>query len=157
MLRMPENLKLYGPYTRKDGRKHVIVITRDESGKIVKRETISYPKFLVEGMLLQELPKGYTVDHNDRDFTNDHPSNLVVRMFSDHIQLDALRVKVSDVQCPMCDKTFTPTVDQRNPRNGIAGPFCSRRCGGLYGAGVQNGASKLDRIELTKEYYRLEK
>ena len=38
-----ENLKVFGPYVRKDGRKHVVL--QDPNTK--KLKTVSYPKYLV--------------------------------------------------------------------------------------------------------------
>jgi hypothetical protein len=43
-------MKIYGPYTRKDGRKHVIV--HYDGGRI---RTVSYPKWLMEQHLGREL------------------------------------------------------------------------------------------------------
>ena len=65
-------MKIYGPYTRKDGRKH-IVLRKD--GKL---QTISYPRFLLEEKLGRKLLPEETVDHIDEDISNDDPSNLQI-------------------------------------------------------------------------------
>ena len=83
---------------------------------------------------------GLTVDHLDRDKTNDDLSNLVVRPRSEHIKLDATRVKVSPVLCPICGTEFIPSKAQRSKYHSErAGPFCSRSCAGKYGKSVQMG------------------
>lgn len=65
-------MKIYGPYTRKDGRKHVIL---RKDGKL---QTISYPRFLLEEKLGRKLLPEETVDHIDEDLSNDDLSNLQV-------------------------------------------------------------------------------
>lgn len=149
--------KLYGPYLRKDGRKHVCLIKHAEDGSIAIRRTKSYPKYLVEQRLGRLLRPNETVDHQDRDFTNDEISNLIVRKLNGHVSIDALRVNVEEVSCPICTVMFTPSKDQRNLKKNIAGPFCSRKCKGRYGSSVQAGAPTLNRTPIAKTYYRLNK
>lgn len=64
-------MKISKPYTRPDGRKHVI-ITRDDGTKTTR----SYPRYLLEEKLGRPLLDDETVDHIDGDFTNDSPENL---------------------------------------------------------------------------------
>jgi len=47
-------MKVYGPYTRKDGRQHVILY---ENGT---RKTVSYPKYLLETKLGRPLDSNET-------------------------------------------------------------------------------------------------
>lgn len=66
---------IYGPYIRKeDGRKHVILY--NSAAKV--RTTLSYPKYLVERMLGRVLIEPETVDHINKDFTDDRLENLRV-------------------------------------------------------------------------------
>ena len=65
-------MKVYGPYTRKDGRQHVVLY---ESGV---PKTVSYPKFLLEQKLGRSLNADETCDHIDNDYTNNDVSNLQV-------------------------------------------------------------------------------
>jgi len=67
-------LKVYGPYLRKDNRKHVILIDKEKN----LRRTISYPKYLLMKKLNREFKKNETTDHVDEDFTNDNISNLQI-------------------------------------------------------------------------------
>jgi len=62
--------KVYGPYTRKDGRKHVI----HYDGKT--RKTQSYPRFLMERHLGRPLLPEEHVDHINGDYTDDRLENL---------------------------------------------------------------------------------
>jgi hypothetical protein len=64
-------MKIYGPYLRKDGRKHVIIIHDNGIS-----QTRSYPRLLLEQKLGRSLTDEETVDHIDGDFTNDAPENL---------------------------------------------------------------------------------
>lgn len=148
-----------GPYPRPDGRQHVVLNNSTAiAGEKGKTKTISYPKALAEHLIGRRLKPNETIDHNDRDKTNDSGRNLVIRDRAEHSSLDALRVKVEDVCCVECGATFTPSRDQHNGRAETkAGPFCSRRCSGTYGARVQNGGQVIERISVEKEYYRTDK
>lgn len=65
-------MKIYGPYTRKDGRKHIIL---RKDGKL---QTISYPRYLLEKKLGRKLLPEETVDHIDENISNNDLSNLQV-------------------------------------------------------------------------------
>ena len=138
-------MKVYGPYTNKEGRQFVILVYEDGSKK-----TKSYPKFLVEQKLGVELDeKTQTIDHINRN-KNDHDfSNLVIKDRSTHIKDDVKRVKLVSLICPWCGISFErhPRVAARNKRQGKAGPFCSRKCGAIYGRELQLG--RINKFENT--------
>jgi hypothetical protein len=149
-------MKVYGPYTRKDGRKHVIVY---EFGQ--KRQTISYSKWLMEQHLGRELTPDETVDHINRDKTDDRIENLRVIKRPQHSYEDTRRVKLVEITCMWCGrKALKAPHDLRgNSKQGKAGPFCGKSCGAKYGREVQ-----LKRIKpfpsqptVKSEYYYLEK
>ena len=143
---------MYGPYSRPDGRKHVVLV-----GNMGYRRTVSFPKFIKE-LEMQVSLGDLTVDHQDRDKTNDDLDNLKIRPRSEHVSLDAKRVKVRSVFCPICSTEFTPTKNQINKRaQSTAGPFCSRSCAGKYGKSVQMGGEVISRSNIDLEYYQLEK
>ena len=124
----PGYTSVLGPYIRPDGRKHIVLNNSNASkGTKGKTKTISYPKALKEIELERKLEPNETIDHHDRDFTNNDPKNLKVKSRSTHASEDALRVKVNNVTCPQCGSSFTPSVNQRNINNTenkiIAGPF----------------------------------
>lgn len=155
MLVMPSNVVVYGPYTRDDGRQHVIVLTKDERGKEVERLTMSYPKFLVENILMRELGVDETVDHIDNDFTNNKPSNLRILPRTTHSAVDAIRADSIVLPCSWCGGDVTLTSNQRNQRaRDKAGPFCNRSCTGKYGAFISNGGDPLKRQEYQVTYQR---
>ena len=125
-------MKVYGPYTRKDGRQHVII---SESGK---KKTISYPRYLMQQVIGRELTDLETVDHIDGDFTNNDLSNLQIltreanaaKKYDDYPEL---RVKYATYVCPVCDKHFQreERVVRRNQmKRKCAGPYCSKNCSG---------------------------
>ncbi len=148
--------KVYGPYYRKDGRQHVIV--HYKSGK---KRTVSYPKWLMEQHLGRELdPVLETVDHIDRDFTNNELSNLRVISLHDHLQQDAIRVELVTITCVLCGKTAKKRANNlaHNSKLGKAGPFCGKVCVGKYGAALQN--LRQERLPVqpgveTRDYYTL--
>ena len=152
-------LKLYpgyhtvsGPYLRKDNRKHITLTGNN------KRKTISYPKALVEVHLNTRLREDDTVDHKDRNKQNDDINNLAVIKRKEHCKLDAIYVKVDDMNCSMCGKLFKLSRSQHNTRSlSTAGPFCSKQCSGHYGKSIQLGATPTKRQTIHKRYYQLEK
>jgi hypothetical protein len=152
-------MKVYGPYLRKDGRKHVCIIGDDGV-----RTTKSYPKFLMEQKLGRPLFQTETVDHIDRDFTNDDPGNLRVIDFKQHVSDDTLRVRIpKEFECPTCGNTFKilrrANSYVNNRRKGKAGPFCSKSCAGKYSKKVQLGLMDKLPVDTTdyREYYYIDK
>jgi|ERR1044071_2543272 len=122
-------MKVYGPYLRKDGRKHVILY----DGKTKK--TVSYPKWLMQNLLGRELDSNLeTVDHKDEDFTNDSYDNLQLLTRRENIQKSHKPAETITFICPICKTTVTKfaRVIRDNLRQGKAGPFCSRSCAGKY-------------------------
>lgn len=78
---------IYGPYTRKDGRKHIILKLKGTGkGGFGNLTTYSYPKFLLEMKLGQKLNRNETCDHKDDNFTNDDINNLQVLTRADNIR-----------------------------------------------------------------------
>ena len=125
-------MRIYGPYTRKDGRQHVILI---EDGK---RRTVSYPKYLLEQKLGRFLLPNETCDHIDGDFTNNCLDNLQVLSRADN-SAKAMALKPAEkgyFVCPECYKSFyKPMRDVRcnQIKQKKAGPFCSKKCSGRHG------------------------
>lgn len=124
-------MKIYGPYLRKDGRKHVVIIKDDGS-----RQTKSYPRLLLEQHLGRELTIDETVDHIDNDFTNDSIDNLQILSLSDNAKKQAalLEREVYEFDCPNCGTKAFKFMNQiqGNWKKGKTGPYCSRKCAGQY-------------------------
>ena len=151
----PEYTSVLGPYKRPDGRMHVVLNNSKASkGQKGKTKTISYPKALVESNIEERLSPNETIDHDNRDFTDNSEDNLKIRDRSDHAQHDATHVLILSTTCVECGKVFTPSTDQAKASVNNAGPFCSRRCTGKYGARVQNGGEVLERRLVEKVQYR---
>lgn len=154
----PEFDRVTGPYLRKDGRKHLCFNNTKLPNKHPnKKKTLSYPKALIEVKENRRLLDNETVDHIDRDFTNDDLTNLVIRDRSEHAKLDIIRRKATEVECIWCKSRFLLTRHQLDHRS-KSGPFCSRKCSGEYGTAIQNRKiNKLDRKKIEREYYLLDK
>jgi HNH endonuclease len=148
-------MKIYGPYTRKDGRKHILIY----DGK--SRRTVSYPKWLMEQYLGRLLEDWETVDHINRDFTDDSLENLRVLSRSQHTREDNRYVKPIETVCVWCGKSVQrlPSDMRYYSKKGKAGPFCGKSCSGSYGAEIQN--RKIDKLPIQpfpiSEYYYLKK
>lgn len=115
-------MKIYGPYIRKDGRKHIILY--DEVEK--KRKTISYPRYLMQLHLERELEDWETVDHKDGDYTNDDIKNLQILSRENNIRKTSITGNYYSCSAENCD-----IMVWRNPKEISKlkhGPFCSNSC-----------------------------
>lgn len=127
-------MKIYGPYTRKDGRQHII---KYENGK---KTTQSYPRYLMEKHLGRILLDNEEVDHIDNDFTNNDISNLQILNKKDNIIKEMSRPhrkqKLYEGICEICNNSFTKELRYviSNKKQGKDGPFCSRSCAGKHNA-----------------------
>lgn len=145
--------KLFGPYTsKKDGRKRIVLQYPD--GKL---KTVSYPKYLMECHLGRYLTKNETVDHIDRDFTNDNFDNLQILDRKNHVNVDRKWRKSQDFICSVCETKFTLSGQKmndatRNRKRGNSGPYCGRVCAG-------KDSSNQNRIthEVTTDYFLIDK
>lgn len=133
--------KVYGPYTDKNTeRKKVIILYKDGT-----RRTVQYARYLMEEKLGRQLKDTEEVDHIDRDKTNDSIENLRVVDKSKHREDDSAKLVPVEWTCPMCLVKFVfedrkREVDAFQKRKqGKAGPFCSKKCAGKYGAEVRFG------------------
>ena len=120
--------KVYGPYTRKDGRKHVI----HYDGK--KRRTQSYPRYLMEQHLGRELLQDEHVDHINEDFTDDRIENLQLLCQVDNTLKSIKPAETISLPCVGCGKHFKLPLSKFRANQLVAekdGPFCSKRCVGL--------------------------
>lgn len=126
-----EFMKLYGPYTRKDGRKHIILV--DDDGN---KTTKSYPRFLMEEYLGRPLLPEETIDHINNDFTDDRIENLQLLSLSDNNKKEMMRPerqrKIYRFICPACGQEAEKYLNQvlSNWKKKREGPYCSRTCAG---------------------------
>lgn len=118
---------VYGPYTRKDGRKHVI---HYENGK---RRTQSYPRYLMEQHLGRALETQEQVDHINNDKTDNRIENLQLLTVAENNRKSASIELPYYFTCPVCNKEAEIPYGQfkaNQLRQGKAGPYCSRNCAG---------------------------
>lgn len=122
-------MKIYGPYTRKDGRKHVIIIHDDG-----RRQTKSYPRLVMEQHLGRDLTEEETVDHINNDFTDDRIENLQLLSLAENASKAMIgrEAKTYKFQCPCCGKESVKLLRdvKHNQNKGKSGPYCSRQCAG---------------------------
>lgn len=122
--------RIHGPYDRSDGRQHVVLVHPDG-----RKQTVSYPKFLLEKHIGRYLQEDETVDHIDRDPLNNNFANLQILKRADHARLDVIRIKSQNFVCDICKNTFELSGRKlsdavSNYRKGKSGPYCSRSCAG---------------------------
>ncbi len=141
---------IYGPYLRKDGRKHIILY--DPINRT--RTTVSYPKYL---LIANGIHSNYnpdeTTDHIDEDFTNDDLNNLQVLTRAENARKSMERsdrkAQKAFYICPNCNKEFEQFVRQVKGNQEVKkrfGPFCSRSCAGKYNTTKQY-AIEIDDID----------
>lgn len=139
--------KINGPYSRKDGRKHIVLNNSTLPNKHVgKLKTLSWPKALLEVKLGRLLLDNETADHIDENLANDDVDNLQPLARIDNIiksfELNPNRyAKFSKAICPQCTKEFLVLTRQyrgNQLKQSKAGPFCSKQCTGKYGKHIQN-------------------
>lgn len=122
-------MKIYGPYPRRDGRKHVVIVHDDG-----RKQTKSYPRLLMEQYLGRELLPEETVDHINNDKTDDRIENLQLlsRIENSCKQAEQFPRKTYTFICPNCGVTTTKFLNNvlGNKKKDRKGPFCSRSCAG---------------------------
>lgn len=114
------DMKVYGPYSRKDGRQVVILKTPKKNN----HRTVSYPKYLAEMSLGRYLDDDETIDHIDGDFTNNELGNLRVVKRSEHCRSHVPAKNLIKFNCPVCGKQ----VLTKNSRRVTCG---NKRCVGF--------------------------
>jgi len=121
-------MKIYGPYTRKDGRMIVVVVNDDKTTK-----TISYPKYLMQQHLGRELTIHETVDHIDGNIFNNDISNFQILSRVENARKSVKYAEYLKLTCKQCGKLFErrKAIHKRNMAiRKVDGPFCSKHCVG---------------------------
>lgn len=119
--------KVYGPYKRKDGRKHVIHYDG------IHRITQSYPRYLMEEHLGRVLHDWEHVDHINNDFTDDRIENLQILSQPKNTRKSSKSAEYLSFICPVCFAEFERSASSyrdKQLKQNKAGPYCSKRCAG---------------------------
>src|ERR1700686_3695861 len=146
--------KEYGPYYNGNQNRQIMIVVDDQG----KRRTVSLPKRIMEKYLGRPLTPEETVDHIDRNHSNNDVNNLRIVPRSQHSRDDTRRVKLIKFKCSMCNKDFerSPRLVRDKSKKGKSGPFCSRQCAGKYARQLQ--LKLLEKFPgqpyLESEYYR---
>jgi endogenous inhibitor of DNA gyrase (YacG/DUF329 family) len=137
-----KDCKIYGPYINKKDNRYRCILVHLNGNK----QTISYPKYLMEVHLGRYLEENETIHHIDGNPLNNDISNLKILDRKEHCYNDALKNKEIKVKCSYCGKEFTikgKYVHRRNRKDrNSSGYFCSKRCSGKYGKLIQLGLIK---------------
>lgn len=158
-----ENMKVYGPYTRKDGRQIVVIKTPG----IQDATTVSYPKYLVEVALNRKLAYDETIDHIDGDISNNKLTNLRIVDRRLHCYSHTYKLQPVTKNCIICGTAFKDS-------DGTHVTCGNKKCVGLcahvdgYNRGINSrklSASKckvsnrcvLDTIKPVSEYVNIDK
>lgn len=125
-------MKVYGPYERKDGRRHVVIVDGSTT------RTVSNARYVLASAGYKISPED-DVHHVDGDYTNDSIDNLRIVPKRQHLQEHNTIYHPTEFTCPVCGAVFTLSGKQvwksmeNGRRRGGVGPFCSRSCAGTYG------------------------
>lgn len=125
--------KVYGPYQRKDGRRHVIHYDFENG----TRKTQSYPRYLMEIALGRKLESWEHVDHINNDPTDDRVENYQVLTQKENNQKATIfhgkSAKLVTLICLCCKVEFKRESRKEKDRiaRGNDGPFCSKSCVGI--------------------------
>jgi len=141
-------LKLYkgfdsvlGPYSRKDGRKHIVLNCSTKHYKTRgKLKTISWPKIKMEVKLKRLLTKNEQVDHIDEDLSNNKYSNFQILTSGENtrksVKLTGRSAKNKKLVCVMCGCTFSRDVSRyrfdMKTRPAKYGWMCSQTCKSMF-------------------------
>lgn len=127
----------YNIYTCSDGR----IRCYDK----YERKVVSYPRALYEFVTGMKLYKNQQIHHIDGNPLNNDISNLEVCYIGEHQKHHNPRkyYEVKKFYCKECGREIYLTPKQQmyltsTINRGRNGPFCSRRCTGIYGARIQN-------------------
>lgn len=125
----------YRVYLNKDGRYRCY--------DRLTQKVVSYPRILMAQKLGRPLGPYEDVHHIDGNTKNNSLDNLTIVSHGEHQRQHTTKYPKTVIEkCVYCGNKFTMTRIQQqrrksNAKRGKKGPFCSRRCSGLYGTHEQ--------------------
>jgi endogenous inhibitor of DNA gyrase (YacG/DUF329 family) len=153
-------MQIRGPYTHTTGRlkgRRYVTIVNDDRSKTSKL----YSRYLMEEHLGRTLGRDETVDHINRDKTDDRIENLRILSRAQHSSEDHVRVQMVKFTCSWCGGPGEQKARnlQHAARQGKAGPFCGKSCAGKYSKAVQMGEPLMGRQNIPdkRQYYYMDK
>ena len=140
-------IKVYGPYKRKDGRKHVIHFGDGT------RRTQSYPRYLMEQHLGRKLEDWEHVDHINDDPTDDRIENLQILTVTENNRKSSKGELYATFVCPVCGIEVKKKYNhiKHNRLSGKEGPFCSRSCAGKHSTSSRAGTGLRTPLKTERE------
>lgn len=153
ILHQDNDIIVYGPNYRPDGRKQVGIIDKHTN----KYTFVLYSKYVYESTTGEKVPPSMTIDHIDQDTTNDDFSNLRIISRSDNAKRSVIRLEAKEFTCPLCGKKFilegrklNDVYNSRIVKNVKSGPYCSKSC-----AGKASHIKNMPLLEFEKTHYRI--
>jgi hypothetical protein len=142
-------MKVYGPYTRKDGRRHVIHYDSTTGNK----RTQSYPRYLMEEHLGRALESWEHVDHINDDPTDDRIENYQILTQTENSKKASKGILMAIFICPVCKKEAKKSYGQvkHNWKMNKDGPFCSKSCAGKYSTSPRAGTGLRTSLKTKRE------
>jgi len=134
-------MRVNGPYLWKTGRnagRRYVTIVHDDG----RRTSMTWARF----QLLSKVWPGQDVHHKDDDKSNDTVENYQVLEHRHHAKIGAVGALPVPITCIWCGsrvEKLSRHLDH-NAVQGKAGPFCSKRCVGLYAAHIKKGGEPFD-------------
>lgn len=120
--------KIYGPYTKKGGRRSTVSILKGDGS----RTTMDYARYQLSVKLGRKLGRREWADHIDNNPQNNDPSNLQVLSPSENRTKDAPAAGLIELICPHCGKVFTRRRNQRAAVKGAKRSFCDKSCSAQF-------------------------
>lgn len=118
-----EGYKLYKVFHKGQGRHYANLVGPND------RHTTAFARYLMEVTVGRRLDKHETVDHINGDKSDDRIENLQILSWKDNIQKSVKPIKVVELVCDNCKKTFVRQARTvKSSAKKYTSVTCSRSC-----------------------------